>query len=376
MRKIQKYILFTFIILIVLACLLEFLSWLFFTVRHDRFTFADPEEFVINDADIARIAKSFHPVLGWKTTFKTSHGQRPQPVAYDEDIMATFGDSYTFCAEVNDDETWQSLLAQQFAKNIYNFGNGGYGVDQSYLRFKEDFPRVKTPLVVLGLITENFNRIASGYRKFYIPSTGIPATKPRFAVSNGRLTLIENPIQHVEDLVKLKDKLFIEELSRDDFWFNQAGRPRFKFPFSALFLQKNIRNELRHGKSGDATGMRAPVILKYPFDQKEYRLIMYAILDSFVSDARTLQAVPIVLYLPDRHDLEFRIKNGVNIQPMQALIEFCRVRQYHIYSPIDDFLREIKLDQNIVLFTRGGHYTAKGNSILAKNFHDYIKDKW
>lgn len=374
MHKSLKYILSVFIVIIALAGLFEALSWLFFTVRHDRFTFADPEEFVVDDSDIARISKSYDPVLGWKSTFNTSHGQRPQPVVYPDDIMATFGDSYTFCDEVNDDETWQSLLARRFNKNVYNFGNGGYGVDQSYLRFKKDFPPLKTPVVVLGMITENFNRIACGYRKFYIPSTGIPATKPRFEIKNGRLVLIENPIRHVDDLVKLKDQNFIEELSRNDFWYNQAGRPRFAFPFSALFFNKSIRHELRHGKPGDATDSAAPVILKYPFEQEEYRRIMYGILDAFVAESRALQAVPIVLYLPDRRDLQFRIKNRVNPPPMQLLTEFCRARRYHLYCPMDDFLREIALDKNLILFAPGGHYTARGNEILSNHFYNYLAE--
>jgi hypothetical protein len=100
---------------------------------------------------------------------------------------------------------------------------------------------------------------------------------------------------------------------------------------------------------------------------------MYAILDSFVSDSRSMQAVPIILYLPDLRDLEFRIKNGVNPAPMQLLTEFCAAKRYNIYNPMDDFLHEIKLDRNIILFAPGGHYTARANGILAISFHDYIQ---
>ncbi len=46
----------------------------------------------------------------------------------------TYGDSYTQCAQVSDGETWQEILAAHFREPIRNFGVGGYGVYQAYLR--------------------------------------------------------------------------------------------------------------------------------------------------------------------------------------------------------------------------------------------------
>ncbi len=46
----------------------------------------------------------------------------------------TYGDSYTFCQQVSDGETWQEVLAAHLCEPIRNFGNGGYGVNQAYQR--------------------------------------------------------------------------------------------------------------------------------------------------------------------------------------------------------------------------------------------------
>lgn len=46
----------------------------------------------------------------------------------------TYGNSYTQCAQVNNGETWQEILAARFREPIRNFGVGGYGVYQAYIK--------------------------------------------------------------------------------------------------------------------------------------------------------------------------------------------------------------------------------------------------
>ncbi len=62
-------------------------------------------------------------------------GQRKM-VNYPESLcrINTYGDSFTQCQQVSDDETWQERLAAHFQEPIRNFGCGGYGVYQAYHR--------------------------------------------------------------------------------------------------------------------------------------------------------------------------------------------------------------------------------------------------
>ncbi len=46
----------------------------------------------------------------------------------------TYGDSFTYCSQVSDGETWQEYLAAHLGEPVRNFGMGGYGVYQAYLR--------------------------------------------------------------------------------------------------------------------------------------------------------------------------------------------------------------------------------------------------
>ena len=48
--------------------------------------------------------------------------------------IATYGDSFIQCHQVSDGETWQETLAAHIGEPVRNFGVGGYGVYQAYLR--------------------------------------------------------------------------------------------------------------------------------------------------------------------------------------------------------------------------------------------------
>ena len=64
----------------------------------------------------------------------------------------TYGDSFTQCQQVSDGETWQEYLAAHLGEPVRNYGVGGYGVYQAYLR----------------LIREEKTKNAAKYLIFYI----------------------------------------------------------------------------------------------------------------------------------------------------------------------------------------------------------------
>ena len=64
----------------------------------------------------------------------------------------TYGDSFTQCQQVSDGETWQEYLAAHLGEPIRNYGVGGYGVYQAYLR----------------LLREEKTKNAAKYLIFYI----------------------------------------------------------------------------------------------------------------------------------------------------------------------------------------------------------------
>jgi hypothetical protein len=97
------------------------------------------------------------------------------------------GDSFTEGSGVDNEHTWCELLA---AKDVrfegINMGQGGYGLDQAYLRYKRDGQRFDHAVNVLAFITDDFRRAASS-RDWY-------RHKPKLVVRDGVLTTENVPV--------------------------------------------------------------------------------------------------------------------------------------------------------------------------------------
>jgi lysophospholipase L1-like esterase len=68
------------------------------------------------------------------------------------------GDSFTFGAEVNDQETWPSLLQQITGRRVLNGGVNGYGFDQIVLRAEALTPLYKPEAIVVAFIADDIRR--------------------------------------------------------------------------------------------------------------------------------------------------------------------------------------------------------------------------
>jgi hypothetical protein len=109
--------------------------------------------------------------------------------------IGTFGDSFTHCDQVGNDDTWQAQMQRlEPGLEVLNFGVPGYGLDQAYLRYLQESRRFTFHVVLIGFMTENIFRHVNVFRPFYLPSTGFPLAKPRFIVKDGELTLLPNPL--------------------------------------------------------------------------------------------------------------------------------------------------------------------------------------
>ena len=79
--------------------------------------------------------------------------------------VALVGDSFTFGDDVRFEDSWAYRLEQLLPKGcrVLNFGVGGYGIDQMYLRYKRDVPSWKPNLVILSFIDPDLHRTMSSY---------------------------------------------------------------------------------------------------------------------------------------------------------------------------------------------------------------------
>lgn len=276
------------------------------------------------------------------------------------------------CTGVEDRETWQEYLSLLVEQDVYNFGTGGYGTDQAYLKFLEIYPKVKTPIIILGLTTENINRIANVYRPFYF-LTGLKLTKPRFKIVKDKLILLKNPIRNKDEIMKLQNLRFINEIGQNDFWYNRNNYPIFKFPYSKIIINKRLWLEIIWKIKGHKIDDICPQPWSNLWENKEATDIMFKIFESFVNKVESEKAIPIIMVIPEKSEVLHKLKRGIDIEKTLKIIEFCNANNLLYFSPINGFVDYVKAENDVDILYNG-HISSRGNQIIADQLFKYLKN--
>ena len=109
----------------------------------------------------------------------------PPDVLLEGDRILACGDSFTFCVEVSDDETWPCYLSRRLNTPVVNAGVSGYGLDQIVLRLESILDKIDPDSVVVSFIPEDIERCALETRDHH---------KPYFTVEDGKLRLRNVPV--------------------------------------------------------------------------------------------------------------------------------------------------------------------------------------
>jgi hypothetical protein len=156
----------------------------------------------------------------------------------------TYGDSFTECHQVSDGETWQEVLAAHLGEPIGNFGMGGFGVYQAYLRMLRE-ERTDHGAEYLIFYIWGDDPIRSLYRSrwaaIYRGFKASPKTLPAFFHANfwsnvemdldsGRMVEKEQLLTTKESLYNMTDPQWMVDHLLDDLavqlWAYKAGSSR------------------------------------------------------------------------------------------------------------------------------------------------------
>lgn len=190
------------------------------------------------DQEVNAYFETRHPVLGWPSTKALASegydraGARPNP-SYPENeppCAAAFGDSFTYSSYVDDDKAWPYQLSKKMGCYVVNYGVGGYGTDQAYLRYT--LTDVETAsIVILGLFPENIQRNINQYRGF-LEARHELVFKPRFILSDDKLQhipIIDRDGFDFESIKNTPDTYFKHEYFLPD---TKYGPISVRFPYS------------------------------------------------------------------------------------------------------------------------------------------------
>jgi hypothetical protein len=109
--------------------------------------------------------------------------------------VALIGDSNAFSLEVPFEQSWGYHLERVLgdAVSVLNFGVDGYGLDQTYLRYRRDVRPWNPRVVLISLMGHELVRTMAVYP---FVSFGWPpcVVKPRFTIDRDELTLLNVPL--------------------------------------------------------------------------------------------------------------------------------------------------------------------------------------
>lgn len=319
------------------------------------------------------------PILGWPYPREyganlTASGAQRNPLFPDESsdtsCVSLYGDSFTQGGDTTSpDKNWGNVLSRSMNCYVANFGVGGYGTDQAYLRFRENTGD-RSPIVVFGVhpadVTRNLTRVRDleNYGKWF-------ALKPRFVLVDGELTLVPIPIltedEYLRVLTELPDQLILEHENLHP--GGPAGAVKLQFPYTLAV----VRNMLTfHGFKGRV--LRYPPWM--PFLERDHPLhgleITAEITREFVRLAETRGQRAVVIVLPHPADFEYFLRTGV--WPYGPLVEeFTSLGL--LFIDFGPYLLSVARADEVSLDDYFGptlHYNDSGNALVAKFVLDSI----
>ena len=320
-------------------------------------------------ANYKNYLKIRHPVLGWPSPTQFGGpmfdkiGARRSPAFDDPDqhkaCISLYGDSFTYSDEVENQHAWGNILATLQNCRVNNFGVGGYGTDQAYLRYSGNH-RDRSPIVILGIYSENIRRNVNQYRGFYRPGTGHKfGFKPRFMLADSKLERIPLPNISIEDLEDFSNnpKKYLEH----DFYSPDGiFRTRFRFPYSVTLIEAFFKMQRRDNIM--------PVSRFYSETHPSGSLqLTVAIVKAFKDTALSRNQTPVVLFIPSNKALKKFQRTG-NWEHQIFLDKLNQIENLHVLNSEEKFIEYLgqKSPNTLFLGKRGhSHFNQKGYHVLA-----------
>jgi hypothetical protein len=346
---------------------------------------------------------SFDPHLGWVrrpnssgiekgqkgliTFHIDSAGSRTHGLEKLPADIAAFGDSYVFCRQVEDDETWEAQLSQQERVGVLNFGVGNYGADQALLRYETTALPDTVKVVIMGFVPETICRVQS-YWKHYLEFGNTFAFKPRFVLNaEGKLILLKNAMQSAEDFAGFQTKL-PEIRKADSFYEKKFRSQQFRFPYTLSLMRNPVKQSILLSAVAIRglcrfLGISSHRVENLPFtlvmknnlrdayqqygDSKATKLLS-AILFRFKQEAERREHIPLVVVMPQLLDLKL---NNYKITPYRDYFSDLG-RRLPVLDLTEKFINagfeKLYIDDQY-----GGHLSAEGNHLVSNEISAWLK---
>jgi hypothetical protein len=289
----------------------------------------------------------------------------PQPGG---DCVSLYGDSFVYAAEVDAASAWGNLMAKQLGCRVGNFGVGGYGTDQAFLRFERNAADV-APVTILGIYPHNVMRNVNQYR-FFLTGGKTFGFKPRFILEKGILQLVPIPSVPADELDQLyrdPGKYLRHEAFLPD---SPYGPIRASFPFTISLIRLTTKERIRNGLRGRPS-WEAFWQPEHPTASLE---VTTGIVSKFERVCKEREKRCLVLLFPTPSSYEWYAESGDVVT--RFLIDELEKRSIPVLDLTVPLAGRLAGGNFCDLLTRAetciGHFNAEGNRLVAQAVLDYF----
>jgi len=144
-----------------------------------------------------------------------AHNEFTRDIPIGRKRVLLFGDSFTAGMLLPQDETWAHYLDTKSGDlEVVNFGVGGYGMGQSYLRYRQVKDKLKFNYVFLMIVpTSDLFRDINIIRSMASKKWDSHKTNARFIIDNGELKLIPSPYETINEMISDNQNGLSEKLA-------------------------------------------------------------------------------------------------------------------------------------------------------------------
>ncbi len=333
-------------------------------------------------------SKGIENNLGKISHFTISeHGYRNSENNFNNSKISTFGDSYTFCRYVSDNETWQHYLENIYKTHVRNYGVGNYGLDQAFLKFEKTKLEEENKLLIFSIVPETISRIHS-YWKHYLEFGNIYSFKPKFCLDKDHeIIKLDNYLidKKIENIYEKLD--YVRE--NDFFYKNKFLKRMFKFPYTVSFVKSfnfNIRifynlikdlllRKINKGDENKKFYYEALklVIIKNIIDADNYYLkdemkfLLKEVILKYNKIINKLNKKMILLIIPQKYDLLFLKKRNYSKFFKEISNEVDVIDLTCCFSKHKD-INSLYIDDKYA-----GHLSKIGNKLVSDEINKYIE---
>lgn len=280
--------------------------------------------------------------------------------------ISAYGDSFTHGNEVRYDETWQQKMEQQDTSlEVLNFGVGGYGLDQAYLRYLKERGVYKSDIVLIGYMTDDIYRHQNIFRPFFSAKTGLPFGKPRFELQDDSLILDKNPFpttRHYRQLLK-SPGYYLRKAGKMDVYYQKAQKSG---PLDFLASVRLFKIALE--KVGDRFDTDFKLNQVYAKNSSSFKVVC-RLFSGFIKAVKEDEAMPVIILFPNKRDvMRFKQSGENHFRSLHRYFD----EQGFTYLDLLPVFAQVESDSALnTLFEN--HYTPEGNGFFAESILQFLK---